>query len=141
MFYQGNDYYIYGDKQPSLDGTGGNTDNVFTINCESTAKVGDWIYIYSNNNARLAIADESTPEKTEVKGIITEKLSSTSCIVKNIGKIDKTGLINGSYWLSQTIPGTMISTRPVSGVIKEVGFAVSAIVFYVNVSTIITIKN
>lgn len=113
---------------------------VFQANCTVTEQAGDAVYIYAVGEVRQAIANDIG--KSDAIGIIERKLTATSCVVRKMGIISDiyTGLIIGTYYLSQIIPGEIQDNIPTNGIIKMVGHAASDTIFYVDTGRIPVIK-
>lgn len=118
--------------------------NIFLATCTSDELVGNAVYIFSNDTVRNAIADASDIPKSEVIGIIIFKADVTHCTVQKAGLVKSTINLDfttlGIKYLSQTTPGQIISTIPISGLIRKIGYLLDTNKFIVDVSMIPTIR-
>ena len=118
-------------SKTTLDGT-----------CNSTADVGDAVYVDSNGLFQKASASSKT--EVHVIGFIDSKSSSTTCKIVTSGIMDKmSGLITGQdYFLSET-SGKITTTPPTTSgsITTHVGKAINSTTLMVGLSNVYTIRS
>lgn len=122
-------------NQTSLFDVGAANNRISGVACESAASVGQWVIATSAGTVIRAQADSF--DNSNVLGVIEEKLSVTSCIVR-VGGVSQS-IFSGldttmAYFLSASTAGEMTTLAPTGSgqVVIQVGQPFSATTFFVN---------
>ena len=111
----------------SLDPVTSLTAIEFAANCSASESVGDVVYIVSSNT--VAQADASSINTAQAVGIIAQKPTDTTCVVRVNGTITGyTGLTAGREYFLSTVAGEItlnVTTAP-DTVLLPVGYALSS---------------
>ena len=114
---------------------------VIEADCTATEQVGDPVYISGTDAVRQADASSITTGK--VVGIISEKMTATTCRVQVTGSVTLSGLTAGSaYFLSETT-GQITTTIPTASgsVVAYIGQALSSTNLLLNINPSPMIRN
>jgi hypothetical protein len=115
----------YTEHKVPLTNTNGIVDYKFTNRFTSTSYDGSIVVgdVVRWNASQFVRSQANSESNSEIFGIV-ERISGGKIWIALTGLFNTTGLTSGSlYYLSQTLPGKMTTTKPTTGLVKPVMFA------------------
>ena len=134
QFLTSSDYSQY--KVP-LTTSNGIVDYKYTNRHTSTSYEGSIVAgdVVRFNGTQYARAQANSDSNSQIFGIV-ERISGGKIWIALTGLVDTTSLTAGTtYYLSQTLPGKITSTKPTTGIVKPVLVGVSTTVGLINSSS------
>jgi hypothetical protein len=115
----------YTEHKVPLTNTNGIVDYKFTNRFTSTSYDGSIVVgdVVRWNASQFVRSQANSESNSEIFGIV-ERISGGKIWIALTGLFNTSGLTSGSlYYLSQTLPGKMTTTKPTTGLVKPVMFA------------------